>query len=104
MKVVVGDRQTGKTRAALEFMRDNPEAVMVCHTLQEAYRVRAVAQEMGFELPVRRVISADQAGEGRALYGRAHTTTLVVDNAELVLRELLRHPVALLTATAEEES
>ena len=92
--ILVASRRGGKTHALVEFMRVNPEAIMICAT--DAIAQMTADQFADLDLARSRFIGPSP----QRLKG-LDPSHVLVDNAELVLAELLGHHVTSMSMTPE---
>lgn len=101
MKMMLRGRRGGKTYELLRIMHDNPTSVMVCFSAASAKYTKEEAQQLypGDDWD-RRFIPVESARE--RLAGRpVHGSLVLVDNAEMVLANMLGREPFMATATAE---
>lgn len=94
MKFYIGGRRSGKTEMLVKWIRSNPDAIMIVHTVREAERIAAQ-----YSLDLYRVRSIGEVEHG-GLMGRRNVK-LGIDNLNLILPNILGHHVERVTATGE---
>lgn len=101
MKVIVGDRRTGKTQRLLQWMHDNPEGVCITNTVLMAGTTLRQGIKAGLltKEDKRRFVSYEQAHDGK-LEGMRRP--LALDNADLFFRWFFRSDPAIVTLNAVE--
>lgn len=93
MRYVITPRQGGKTAALLSWMRVSDDRVMLCHSEPEADRLRAENKDIAPD----RFTTIHSV---HRLLGRR--VRLAIDNAEVVLQQLLSpHPIDVISMTEE---
>lgn len=97
IEFMVSGRKTGKTSSLIEWLRLEPNGVIVCHSEQERQRILKKIKEMpwGNEIKDNQVISASSSRE--KLAGR--NVVVAVDNVDIVLSWLLGAEIQRATAT-----
>lgn len=96
MKVVVGERQAGKTTKLIQWCAEGSDRQIAVSTHREAEVLMDMARTMGLSIP-RPIVATDLARSWPSQY------TLGVDNVESVLWSLLRSKVEAITVTGEVE-
>jgi len=91
MKVLVAGRQEGKTTTALKYLRSYDDAVMLVHNYSRKHQI--IRQHPELE---GRIVTPHEEFRGRTDIGR-----VIVDDAGLILSQLLGAPVELMTVTGE---
>lgn len=100
MKILVARRGEGKTAGCVAYLRAHPRAYLVVHSPHEVLRVRQDYTRNESELS-RRIVSFDDVIEGK-LMGLT-ISGLVIDNADLILREVFSQPIEALAVTWPED-
>jgi hypothetical protein len=100
MKVVVGNRATGKTTQLIQMMRRDPQLIMICGSAHRVRELEAQYPELG---PARFWSMAEVKHGG--LRGRQHRPA-VVDDVDQLLYELLGiyDPIYAISLTGEVEA
>ena len=99
MLVVTGNRGSGKTTKALDWLRQDPLRRLIVHSAQEAQRLRRLGSASGVPPELSTRISALQ---DTVVLGR--DVVLGIDNLDLVLPTLLySRPVEFVTVTGTTE-
>jgi hypothetical protein len=95
MKIVVTGRRGGKTIALVQVLKENPNAVMLVHSLQAAIQV---CHDHGVSMD--RVMPWSQA---EILLRGSSDTDLLIDNVDMLIREFIHvpHPIHMITMTGE---
>lgn len=95
MKIVIGARASGKTTEAIRESYESG-AMIVVSSMNQVKLVQEMAKDMGFE-DFPKPASIKELG-----FGRVHAKDgLIIDNAEMLLQEILKHEVKMVTLTGE---
>lgn len=103
--MVVGARRSGKTKAMIDWFLVNPYGrCIITHDISEAARVlREImlrAPYLDLEQIKSNIFSVSQVKDGHAFIP---TNNLVaVDNADIILKSMLRVNIDMMTASSEE--
>lgn len=106
MKVITGDRQTGKTTAMLEWMRSAPRGehrVCVAHSRHEAMRLLRENPDLESWQFVSLDDVRDRTAFGGVLRGRGGQVVLGIDNVDLIIQRVLAWPVGAVSITTESD-
>lgn len=96
MRVDYSPRQSGKTTRAVEWVRADPQRVLITFSQREMQRLRETYEDIAG-----RIFDWDT-------YRRLHLNVQAkieevgIDNADLILQRQVRHPLKLLTISDEE--
>ena len=94
MQVIVGGRRSGKTHKLVEWLKEDPDRVLICHSASEAERL---TRDYGIHP---RQIMSISAWSSRGLSGMSRPSTkIAVDNLDLVLPILLGVNVEMVALT-----
>lgn len=96
MRMIVSPRGAGKTTEAIKIAAEN-FAYIVCHSLDEAYRVAQQARAEGLDIPF--PLTFDEFVTGAFCRGGRGVRAIIVDNVDMLLA-LLAQGVPVLAATA----
>jgi hypothetical protein len=104
MRIIIGDRQTGKTqtliRLCAEAEANGEVSYIVCHNRREAYRIAKLAEELNLKIGF--PITYD---EFLNLRGRSFITRFFIDNADYLLKYLTPYTIDTVTInTIKEEN
>lgn len=111
MRVIVGERQVGKTEALLQWASggraDDEIRIIVSHSHRESMRLLQIARERDLPLESFQFVSVGEVRE-RGWREGAHLTRRVVlgvDNADIVIADLLgaHDPIRVITLTGKAE-
>ena len=103
MKIITRPRQAGKTHEMVQWVLEGEAVqgypgwsrVLVCHTIQEADRIRVLYPALGY----RQVFSWQ---EWRERHPGGYPTNIAVDNAELILAQVLGQWPSVVSMTGGE--
>jgi len=93
---IAGARNSGKTYKAVE-QSAKTGAYIVCFDDDEARRLFQEAKAWGFKIPL--PISADEFVKGDYHNG---VHSIIIDNADLVLRKIAKVPIELITFPTDQ--
>lgn len=96
MKIYEAGRQTGKTTQLVNWLRTNPDGVLIVHTAIE--RDRVIKEFTFLNLNPNRVVTLNHVLSGR-IRGKYPRPIFAVDNLDLILPMILGGTVGPVTMT-----
>lgn len=96
MRIYEAGRGTGKTTQLVNWLRFNPDGVLIVHSEMEKNRI--IEEYTWISLNSDRVVTISQVLNGR-LRGRHPRPTFAVDNLDLILPMIIGGPVGPITMT-----
>lgn len=87
MKIIVGDRQTGKTLSLLRRLRYDPYAVYIGMNESRVESAKDLAKEYGYDIPDHQFYTLEQYSRRRI----SHLNTVYIDDADDLLRKAINH-------------
>ena len=100
MRVELGGRQTGRTTRMIEWLKDNPSGILIVHSESEAQRLSNLHDHDGIMELRLRIVSVESWMNRRPSF---HLPAVAVDNADMVLQQLLGTGIDVVTMEGTTE-
>lgn len=100
MEIIHSPRASGKTVRLIEWLRENPNRILVTFSDLEARRLKEMPASEGMEKRIkswREYASLDMMG-----MGKPDEFEVAIDNADIILHRYSRYPIKIISVTKDE--